>query len=52
MYAIKPDLSPLRKVREGLADVISNHELLTNLFWDSGNTLASVYKTNTGAVVG
>ena len=29
--SIKPDhLSPSRKVREGLADVISMHEMLTN----------------------
>ena len=31
MVVIKPDhLSPSRKVREGLADVISMHEMLTN----------------------
>ena len=30
-YSIKPDhLSPSRKVREGLADVISTHDMLTN----------------------
>ena len=39
-------------MREGLADVIS--EMLTNqiLLFHFGNTLVSVCKTNTGAVLG
>ena len=51
-------LSPSREVREGLADVISIHEMLTNQILlstlrDSSNSLASVCKTNnTGAVLG
>ena len=51
------DTGVVPEVREGLADVISMHEMLTNQilatvpFWDSSNTLASVCKTNTGAVL-
>ena len=43
-------------MREGLADVIScmsaDQSDPTVPFWDSSNTLASVCKTNTGAVLG
>ena len=45
VYFIGPDhLSPFRKVREGLADVISIHELLTNqILLSSFETVATPY---------
>ena len=56
LESVKPDdlSAPSKKVREGLADVISMQEMLTNQvpFWDSSNALASVCKTNTCAVLG
>ena len=54
-YSIKPaHPSPSRKVREGLAHVISMHEMLTNqiLLFHFEPVAASVCKTNTGAVLG
>ena len=39
-------------MREGLADVISMHEMVTNQILLFHNTLASVCKTNTGTVLG
>ena len=58
--SIKPNyLSPSGRVREGLADVISMHRscwlirsYCSSLFWDNSTTLASVFKTNTGGVLG
>ena len=55
MYeSLKPEyLSPSRILREGLAGHISMHEILTNQihFEKYSNTLASVCKTNTSAVL-
>ena len=58
IYSIMLDpLSPSRKVRESLADVISMHECwpirsYCSILRQYSNTLASVCKTNTGAVLG
>ena len=55
VYQARPSLT--RNVREGLADVISIHEMLTNQillfhFETAGTLLVQDLRLNTGAVLG
>ena len=43
VHQARPSLSPSREVREGLADIISMHEMLTNQF-HSENVTTLMYK--------